>query len=150
MSNKKDIKINNKELKKKLIKYLKNYNKTCPECGKLFLGARLIGVSERSMNTIEISIEDYLSCGKCPECALKCYNNRKVIVGKLGQLPCLIETIQDYEDIDDYLNTMIYEIECASSLNENYNEKQISVSCPQVDTSKLIDLLELLESFIEI
>lgn len=41
----------------------------------------------------------YLSCGKCPSCAWKCYSN--------GKYECQTQVLEDKDDID------IYELECS-------------------------------------
>jgi len=69
-----------KETKKKL-KNLEKHLKTCPDCGKEFLG---ISCNDTQKH---LSISIYpLRCNKCPECAMKCYEKDNGFVDDNNEL----------------------------------------------------------------
>lgn len=150
MEKQKKINKENKEKRKALINFLKNYDIKCPDCGKLFFGEILYGTYEESMDPLDIGFYGYLSCGKCPECAKKCYDMRHEILERDRKLPCLDDTLDEFDgDIDLYFLDLRLEIECYSCLDENYTQENIDIfhmdpNNLSLEKRELIDLFEYL------
>jgi hypothetical protein len=138
---------NNKKKKKELKYFIKKFNNTCPDCGKLFLGVIISGTYEKSMSPMDIGFDGYLSCGKCPECAKKCYELRHKILIRDNKLPCLDNKLDEYDNTDDFFMDLNFEIECYSCLDEMYIKDQIEFFhldsnnfC--INKKELVDLFE--------
>ncbi|MHA1250870.1 MAG: hypothetical protein ACTSVV_06295 [Promethearchaeota archaeon] len=123
-------------IKEKLIKLIQEYDKRCPECGKLFLGIGIEGSTETDGDyPIYLEIKPYpISCGKCPECAKKCYKNFVENIKKSGgRDPCDDEPLnlddydkEKYKNIDEYLEHYklekftYYDYECPIYLEQDF------------------------------
>ncbi len=124
-------------------------DKKCPVCGNPFLGC-VIEVDNSSTTgiypgTINIKFSSYpLSCGKCPECAEKCFVgniehqnqsdlNYDVLlaeVKKNSKIPCEEKTIQEHNDLEDEEDKIFPEEE----ITEFIDSMMDSVACcPYLD-----------------
>lgn len=98
-------------MKKETIKILEKQIRTCPECGKEFLGISLNAYYGYNGDYKHSSSDIYkypLKCRKCPDCADKCYgsNGDGLIeyVKKNGDIPCDKDyTINEFFDNEKYL-----------------------------------------------
>ena len=129
----------NAQRKEKLISLIKKFNNTCSECGKLFLGALVEGSTEIGAYPVDVGIYSYpLSCGKCPECAKKCYENLYEYVDRNNKIPCDNDIIDEDENIKDILA----ELDCWMYLDEDFQMDQLGAGNPNVQGGELIDLFE--------
>ena len=92
----------NKEKRKAWINFMKNYGVKCPDCGKLFYGEILYGTYKQVVDPLDIDLYGYLNCGKCPECAKKCYDRCDEILERDRKLPCLDDNLDEKFDGDTY------------------------------------------------
>lgn len=111
--------MDNKNRKEELISLIKKFDNTCPDCGKLFLGALIEGSHKKGGYPLGVGINHYpLSCGKCPECAKKYYANLYEYVEINNSIPCLDYIIgEEGEDISD----IKYELDCWKYLDKDTN-----------------------------
>ncbi|MGQ4876395.1 MAG: hypothetical protein ACP6IY_20215 [Promethearchaeia archaeon] len=150
------------DIKERLIELIREYDNKCPECGKVFLGACILGSTETGSYPVYIEVESYpLKCGKCPECAKKCNANFIEYIKKYRKYPCNNENIEidfaDYyededDNLEDYVNRYIdenkqclkRELDCQIFCDEDYQMNSIANGNPSINGGILIDLLEVL------
>lgn len=155
-----------RDRKEELIRLIKRFDNKCPDCGKMFLGATLYAETEIDYRYVNGRLRDYLSCGKCPECAENCYNNIKAnlqeYIKEAGRIPCYKETIFEYfngKDEDEPFDEIeirefvdnVLKIECKIYLDEEAINKQFEHSYhgKNIQSGKLIDLFELFGKLLE-
>jgi hypothetical protein len=136
--------MDNEQTRENLIGLIKNFNNTCSECGRLFLGVLIEGSTEVGRYPVDVGISSYpLSCGKCPECAKKCFENLEKYLEQNNNAPCL-----DYNEEGLEKSDIFYELDCGVYLKENYQWDQLSAGNPNVEGGELIDLLGVFEDII--
>ena len=138
----------NRQKKENLIELIKKFKNKCPECGKLFLGALIEGSTEVGAYPVYVGISSYpLFCGKCPECAKKCYDNLYKYIEENNKAPCVDYMVDDVtgDDIEEYIDDIKYELDCCIYLDENYQMDQLAWGNPNVHGGELIDLLGFFE-----
>ena len=113
---------------KKLIKLIKGHDKKCPDCDKVFLGVDINGSCKTGGgNPLYLGLKPYpLKCGKCPRCALECYDNLLEFAEEHGRIPCIDAKIDNYDDIDYFLREMkdLY-LECYMYCDDNSHSNEI-------------------------
>lgn len=122
----------------------------CPNCGKRFLGCAIDVDNSNPSGThpgpVNIKIYFYpLSCGKCPECAKKCFAgnvehkdqldlNYEILleyVKKNSKIPCEEKTILEFynmkadkakkfteEEIKGFIDSMMESVDCCAYLDK--------------------------------
>lgn len=131
----------NEQQRENLINLIKNFNNSCSECGKLFLGALLEGSTEVGTYPVYVGISSYpLSCGKCPGCAQECYNDLDKYLELHNKAPCL-----DYEEEGLEKHEILGELDCWMYLEANFQTEQLAAGNPNVEGGELIDLFDLIE-----
>ncbi|MHA1249093.1 MAG: hypothetical protein ACTSRP_03790 [Candidatus Helarchaeota archaeon] len=146
-------------IKEKLIELIREYDKKCPECGKPFFGIGILGSTEEGSYPVYLEINPYpIWCGKCPECAQKCYDNYTEYIKKYRKDPCSEEPLdlddydkKKYKSIDDYIKDLkrelLYysEVDCPIYLDENYQWSSGHIyESSSYENGMLIDLFDLL------
>ena len=148
MKKQKEINKVNKEKRKAFINFMKNFGNECPDCGKLFFGEVLYGTYEDKVDPLDVGLNGYLSCGKYPECAKKCYNRCEEILERERKLPCLDDNLDEQFDGDiyDYFLELRSQIECYC-LDKNYAQDMcdyfsLDPNNLTLEKKKIIDLFE--------
>ncbi len=149
----------NRQKKENLIELINKYNIVCPDCGKLFLGAIYYAEWQIDHHYLDGGLRGYLSCGKCPKCAEKCYNeirdNLNEYIKEKGKIPCYNGTIYDYfgeehkniefsnEEIEEFMDQVL-DIECQIYLDDDTFDKQFKYVYhgKTINSGTLIDLFE--------
>jgi len=145
----------NNEIKKNLIELIKKFDNRCTDCGKIFLGVAINGSTETGNYPIDVGLNSYsLSCGKCPDCAEKCYEGLHEYVRENGKVPCDDYTIYEFfeiknrlqeftdEEIDEFINESKFEIECCKYVDEDYQHDSLANGNPNIDGGVLVDLFK--------
>ncbi|KKM17273.1 hypothetical protein LCGC14_1677430 [marine sediment metagenome] len=93
-----------KETKKKL-KILEKHLKTCPECGKEFLGLYISSDRGDYPKYHSLGMEEYkLECGKCPKCQEQCVFYSKMCVPSISSNQSLHVDIDDDNDMQVFVD----------------------------------------------
>jgi len=124
--------------KKILIEIFKELGEKCTSCGGFFIGATINASTESGNYGVHLEgIGDYpLRCGKCPECAMECYNN-------FDELALCVEDDEDFEEED---------LACYP-YTDDYQDRQLELApsdgC-EINGGQLIDLSDFLLSKINV
>ncbi len=142
---------------------IEKHLKICPDCGKTFLGIIKRGYyTYEHLKYCSSNIEKYpLQCGKCPDCAWKCYENVDKIIEYVKQnnsMPCNNKlTIFEYFDKKDK-ETTYDEKKIKEYIKVHFQETEISDidSCYPIfktidylDSVSDLELIDLLDFFKE-
>jgi len=153
----------NEHIKNNLIELIKKFDNKCSDCGKIFLGAAIVGSTEAGNYPVDVGLVNYpLSCGKCPDCAQKCYDRIQKYIKIHGKTPCGDTTIYEFhqkevetivftdEEIREFIDNHIrFDTDCWMYFDENYQLDQLSYGNPNVEGGELIYLLEFLKEELE-
>jgi len=149
----------NEDIKNNLIELIKKFDNKCPDCGKIFLGKAIVGSTESGDYPVEVGLFDYpLSCGKCPDCAQKCFDGIHKYVKIHGTIPCDVDTIYEYNiekdntrvftdaEIKEFIDDeMKYHMDCWMYCDKIFQQVAILGSDPYIKGGVLIDLFEFLK-----
>ncbi|MBA7696142.1 hypothetical protein ES703_104784 [subsurface metagenome] len=133
------------ELKKEiLIEILKKIGNKCESCGGYYIGAAITASTEDGNYGIVFDeiIEYPISCNKCPECAIECYNNLSDYIDIHGHAPC-DDSGEALEDTTGYLEDA-EENECVECYRYTYDyqDKILQYGSGHITAGCLIDLSE--------
>lgn len=135
------------ELEKEiLIEVLKKIGNKCKSSGKYYIGAAIKGSTENGNYDIDFDkiIEYPISCGKCPDCAIECYNNLLDYVDVHGHAPC-DDSGEALEDIIGYLeDAKKYKRIGCYSYTYDYQDKILQYGSGHITAGCLIDLSEVI------